>query len=396
MRTIASGALGVAATAAVVACGDGFGPRREITLNFCGLTPAVAIQADDGRWVSVGSGSSVTFLAPSRLAMAIAYPVSNILVLYYATADEAIKQYSCAQDAGAGNNKTVNVSVRGLGANEFGMIATPGNLHMHVPADFPLCCLPAEPVDIVAWKQYEPATGLPSVPRMIIRRGQNPVDNTTLPVFDFASAEAFAPVARTLTLAAAPTGTPIFAQTDFFTASGISMMVSADSTSGTSLVHHAVPVDKLAADDMHVVRFGADFRDVTLFFHASADRTLTFGLPMIRPTLTSVDGRLQVDLPVQPDYDKLFSMWLYDDDNNTISIVASSAYLDGAANWSFRVPNLSHIPEFGTLGTVSGGLVYSAFVSSMPLAFRITDARDGDVFRTASVLGGRQDALVRP
>jgi len=386
-------ALGIPVLAgiAIAACGDGLGPRREITLTFCSPMAAVAVQNPSGAWVHVGSGTRVTFPALPRIAMAIAYPVSNAVSFYYASADEVVKTFSCPQDAGPSTNKTVNVSLRGIGANEFAMIATPGNTHMHVPADFPLCCLPPQPVDVVAWKQYEPAGRLPTVPRIIIRRGLNPENNSTLPVFDFASAEAFAPVTRTLTLAAAPAGTPIYSQTDFFTASGVTMMVSADSTSSTSLAHHAVPADKMAADDMHVVRFGADFRDVIVFFHAAADRTVPFGPAMTPPILTTVNERLHVDVPRQPEYDKQLSLSAYADAGSTIQIIASSEYLDdGAGHWSFTFPDLSHIPEFGTTtSNFVGGFMYGAYVSSMPLTFRTPDAKDGDVFRIAHLFGQR-------
>ena len=396
MRALFCGSLAIAATTVVVACGDGFGPRREITLNFCSPVAAVAVLADNGNWVRVGSGTRVTFPASPRVAIAIAYPVSNILILYYASAEEVVKEYSCPTDPGNPNFKTVNVSVRGLGANEFGMLAMPGGeTHVHLPADFPLCCLPLEPVDIVVWKQYEPTNAFPTVPRIIFRRALNPENNSTLPVFDFASAEAFTPATRTLTLIAAPPG-PIFAQTDFRLASGATLMVSADSTSGTSMVHHVVPAERMAADDMHVIRLGASSRDATLFFHTPSDRSLTFGPAMIQPTFTQVDSRLHVEVPIQPEYDKLFSLFLYDDANTTISLTASSEYLEsGSAHWSFTVPDLSHIPEFGTLSTISGGFVWSAYVTSMPLGFRTPEAQDGDFFRKGWTFGSTQGALAR-
>ena len=387
----ASWIIAIAVIVGVAACGDGTGPRRPLTLQFCSLVAVVAMQDGRGDWIAAGSGTTVTIPALPHIALAVAYPNNTGLTLYYVSAEEAANSFTCPQNGDPGN-RTVNVSVRGLNANEFGMIHTPGNLHIHVPADFPLCCLPPRPADIVAWTQRELPNGFPSLERMIIRRDQFPENNTTLPVLDFASAEAFTPVATTLTLSGAPSGTPIFAQNDFISADTIFALTSVDSSSTGSLTVRGVPADKLEADDKHILRVDGGNRNVTVVYHAPTDRTVTFGPAMTRPTFSLADTRLHVQLPVQPEYSAQFNLTVFDDAGHTFSITASRAYLDGSASsWMFTIPDLSHIMGFGTRQP-TGGFTFSAYVSSMPWTSRTLEARAGDVFRTASS-SGRQETL---
>src|SRR5207344_2249304 len=151
---------------------------------------------------------------------------------------------------------------------------------------FQLTDVPDGALDLLASLSTTNTTTLSSsVDKLIIRRGVNSGNNSTLPVLDFSSAEAFDPVQANLTIGNIGSDLAVVL-TSYFTAAGSG---AAGATLGGSLIpgagpftYFGVPTSEQVAGDLHLalaIAFpgltSADQgRHAALYFKDPTDRTV--------------------------------------------------------------------------------------------------------------------------
>jgi hypothetical protein len=292
----------------------------------------------------------------------------------YATVSSAVEQFSLAIIYGTqaelsgqgsaqclpGTGKTVNGTVAGVGALQSATVSLGTAAAGAVGGTFQLKNVPDGALDLIAGRSTtSQTTFLPTLDKLIIRRGVNAADNSTLPVLDFGAAEAFDPVQANLTIA--NLGTDVaFVTSSYFTSAG-----SGSSGAGLSSIslpgsgpfkYFGVPAAKQAAGDLHVAiafalasltafdqtRFGA------LYFKDATDRTITLGaalnIPTVSTAATTPYVRFRATAAIQAAYNKNLSL-SFTQSNTTVarsvSITATEGYLAGLATYDFTIPDFT-------------------------------------------------------
>jgi hypothetical protein len=369
----------------LTASGDGIGAEKlslelqvaermpvSIAVRYCtGLEPFwVAFQDGNGTWTqalpSVGGGMTTfsSAFSTNRGAIATLVRVSagfTALGVQYGTPTEltAVGDTNPDDCGGSGVTKTLQGTVAGLGTNEFALINTGfgsrARVRLDVGNSFELHALPTGPQDLLATRTTQTTEG-DALTRMIVRRNLDLPDGATLPVLDFASAEAFAPAVANVTFGGLGTEG----------ASGSSSLLTSHGTLGVTLVtspvttvtrqYVALPEAQLLPGDLQVLfatanpPTGGDGRTATLYFRAPTDRTLTLGAPLIHPTFTTIATepalRLRAQFAAQDDYDRSAGV-SFQGATTTVSVSMTSAYAalteDG---YDLVVPDLSHAAGF--------------------------------------------------
>ncbi len=180
--------------------------------------------------------------------------------------------------------------------------------------------------------------------RLILRRDVTPAAGT-LGAFDFGSAEAFAPDTATLTVAGDFGDNVTYSMSYRTGAACLLGRLPAGSTGAMQLL--GVPAGRQVATDYHVVDAvarglagGSNFRWVTLYHHALADRFIAFGPYLSGATVTVLPGpylRLEFagDLPPELDTYVVASY-------GGASVRATIAYLTDVAE-TLAMPDLSGV-----------------------------------------------------
>jgi hypothetical protein len=172
---------------------------------------------------------------------------------------------------------------------------------------------------------------------LILRRGLDPADGSTLDVLDFSSDEAFEPVERQLTVENAAGEfvatisayvTPNGAVAPFFT--GLPAIDGASTYFG-------VPADQQQAGDLHVISVFAapdaedplTTRTAGRVFAEATDQTITLGAALAGVTTEVVETdpyvRLRTTYTAQADYGSFYFV-TYDQSDRTATILASSSF----------------------------------------------------------------------
>ncbi len=215
----------------------------------------------------------------------------------------------------------------------------------------------------------------------IIRRGLNPPDGSTLPVLDFESAEAFDPVEKTLTLNNLGSD-GAFVSESFFTPSGATGLLYAEASQSTESTRtfKAVPDGVLQSGDLNLLTVTAfapgtttptTVRSAITFFAAAADQSLTLGPDVGTVTVTSAGSSPytmpRVQYTLQPEYDRFFT-WAASQTagatGHTLTMSASSGYLDGASGLDLTMPDFSSIGFDDSWALVPGVEVTWSFGAS--------------------------------
>ena len=181
---------------------------------------------------------------------------------------------------------------------------------------------------------------------MIIRRGLNPANNETLPVLDFGTAEAFAPVDANVSVG--NLGSDQAFVTSFYLTTGQAnavLFTTADRGAGP-FTYYGVPAAKRNADDLHLAVAIAEpaggttvdgFRFAGLYFKDPTDRSLTLGAALPAPTVSAVGTtpyvRLRAAGTLPADYRSHVSVEFLQVNASTVrevTINATGAYLNAA------------------------------------------------------------------
>jgi hypothetical protein len=272
------------------------------------------------------------------------------LSIVYGTQAElsAQGQPQCVPESG----KTVNGTVANLGARDLADV-TLGDSYSDVGGQTPafqLLNVGAGPLDLIASQTARnPTTDEPTLARMIIRRGLNQANNSTLPVLDFNSAEAFVPVETDVAvgnLGAADAFLVHF----YFTAGATGAFVGFDGPRRGPFKHHGVPAAKQLPSDLHLaVIFAAGSSDTRLagvFFKQPTDRTITLGDALPAPAVEAVSrapyARLRAAGSLTAAYDKYVSV-SFAQAGRRATIDASTGYLSNATTYDLTIPDFTAV-----------------------------------------------------
>ena len=283
------------------------------------------------------------------------------LTIVYGTQTELNGQGTQICLPGAG--KTVNGSVAGVNAAG-GQAATvslgPSVADASAAGTFQLTDVPDGALDLVAARSTTNTTTFStSVDKLIIRRGVNASNNSTLPVLDFGSAEAFDPVQGNLTIGNIGSDLAIVL-TSYFTAAGSG---AAGATVGGSFIpstgpfkYFGVPASKQAAGDLHLALAIAfpgltstdQARVAALYFKDPTDRTVTLGAALGAQTISAAATtpyvRFRATGPIPAEYGKLLELdFSQGTAARNVSIAATEGYLAGATTYDITVPDFSGV-----------------------------------------------------
>ena len=381
----------IVATAALAACSDGRlpsppPPPTTVVVAYCaGLEPTwVAFQDGDAAWTQAQptpSGSNKTFrheFAADRGAIAtLSGSGGNITVLsvLYGTPAELVTAGDTnPRDCGPAPAKTLLGTVAQLDTNETAFVSASFNSRVRVSVDrtFELKGLASGPRDLLATRTTR-TDGSDVITRLMLRRGVDVPDSTTLPVLDFASAEAFAPAVATVSLdglgaESAVSGTRLLTDRDELT---VSLMIGP--TTAVTRPYVALPESQLLAGDLQILSASVSAattgsaRSATLYFRTPADRTLTLGAPLITPTFSTVASapalRLRAHFVPQSEYDRS-AVVVYQQGTTTfvaISMTAAYAALT-ETGYDLVIPDLSGAVGFDPAWSLHPGatLLWSA------------------------------------
>ena len=307
-------------------------------------------------------------LTRNRPQRANAYASSFALIydlnILYGTQTELNGQGTSQCPPAAGAGKTVNGTVANVGTQQTATISLgPSSAGASgTSTSFQLTNVPDGALDLIAGRTTTTISGTNftiALDKLIIRRGVNAANNSTLPVLDFGSAEAFDPVQPNLTIA--NLGTDVaFAASSYFTGSGSGTVGAGLSTfslpSSGPFKYYGVPANKQAAGDLHVVlAFAVPSLQATdptriagLYFKDPTDRTVTLGPALTAPTVTAAATtpyvRFRATGPIQTQYNKYINVG-YDQANagRSVSITATEGYLAGLTNYDFTIPDFTAV-----------------------------------------------------
>jgi hypothetical protein len=364
-----------------------------------------------------------TLLLRNRPTRANAYAASSLagnftLSIFYGTQAElnATGTTRCL----AGSGKTVNGSVAGLSSgatSQQSATISLGSASASASAQqltFQLKDVPDGALDLIAGRQTTTInpndfTFTIALDKLIIRRGVNAAANSTLPVLDFGSAEAFDPAQANLTLA--NLGTDIgYTITSYFTASGSGTTGAALSTfpspGAGPFKYYGVPSNKQAAGDLHLaIAFAipsltntSQSRFAALYFKDPTDRTMTLGAAFPAPTITTaatapyVRFRAQGTLPTE--YNQFFSIsYNQAQAGRNVAISASQNYLAGATTFDFTIPDFTAVAGWdNNWGPIAGqSTTWSVTGYSFTGSFNTATPTEGSTFK-----GGSRNGTLTP
>ena len=252
--------------------------------------------------------------------------------------------------------RRVSGSVPDLGVRQFADITLGSSSAFATALEpaFQLTGVADGPLDLVASRTFvDPTTFEAIVDRLIIRRGLNPADNATLPVLDFAAAEAFAPAVANLAVANLGTD-EAFVLSSIVTAGaplGARIFVSSGLSAGP-FRYYGVPASRQVAGDLH---FGAaftfsgengEFRGSGLYFEHPTDRSVTLGPPLPVPDVRTVPAtpyvRLRATGSLTTAYDR-YARVHFGQPGRSATIEASAAYLFEATTYDLAIPDFTGV-----------------------------------------------------
>jgi hypothetical protein len=244
---------------------------------------------------------------------------------------------------------------------------------------------------------------------MMIRRGLNQADGSSIPVIDFNGAEAFVPATAIVTFANLGFDYDINYQltTGFFiTANGSTASVF-DAKTGSGGTFYGVPSANLIASDLQGLQATVmnlnhtSSRSVAAYFHALANKTLPFGAALTTPTVTSsVSGtvllpRLQGTL--QTEYDTgVGASFSQSATNHSVTVLASKGYIGAGTAYGLEVPDLVPSGYLGSWGLIAGAATpYTLFATGASTGAPTNAIVDGTTFQSAATTGSVPSAAIR-
>ena len=338
------------------------GRATNVTLAFC---PAdfptwVATQDDQGAWVRTLPDPDNVFRVAigARGGVAVVHD-GTFLDVTYATPRELNAYFQCDNGIPVGP-KTIHGTVSGGTLNTVVNVAL-GESRLEMPPgtnEFTLHSVPASPLDLLAthdtisFKHDVPSR----VMRMIIQRNLNLANEAHLDL-DFNGQTAVQPAVGKLTInGLSSAGSSVYAA--FQSANGSAATTYQLDSGGTVHNYLGLPPAFTAVGDLHMLRIddaestplAPSTRFVTLYFRDVADRTVTMGPSVGRPTLSPLPGgnapRWRVQLQAQPEYESFVEVALFQPTpgvNRVAALRMTADYLGTGApqTWDLSMPDLT-------------------------------------------------------
>ena len=358
------------------------GAPTFVEVPFCaGLQPSwVAFQDGNGAWTQalpVIAGRSATFshaFTTDRGAIATVRVfrtgLTTLDIQYGLPSELTIVGDTTPAHCASTNSETLLGSVAGIDTNEVASInAGFGTRDLVALAegssDFALPSLIAGPQDILATR-ISRLNGTNVLTRVILRHTLALPDSSTLPVIDFNSTEAFAPIVANATVnGLGPEGAA--SRTRLRTSlseSQISFLTSSETTS--SRTFYAIPESQLQPGDLQVLSATANpttaniIRSAEVYFRAPIDQTLTLGAPATMPALSTIAAtpslRLRAKFDIQSDYDRLTSITYQQGQNTVVTVAMTASYAAlGDFGYDLVVPDLTNAPGFDARWALHAG-----------------------------------------
>jgi hypothetical protein len=413
-----------------MACSDSTSPPRtpggdgggtSVSIPFCaGTEPSwLAFQDGEGAWTRAeptSTGARITYQhtfnsdhAGVATARVFAHGVSAVTVQYGAPVELAIIGDTNPLQCGGPVPFALLGSVAGLDTNEEAQISAGLELRTTAPhgADntFALIGLNPGPQEVLAARvtRIDPSTVV--VSRLILRRVGDLPDSTTLPVFDFNSAESFAPAIGDVTVAGmGPEGAIV--NTLLHTAHSISVVsFGVNDMQTATRSYRALPESQLATGDLQILSAqsgpvpSSDLRSAVLFFRSPVQQTLTLGPVVTPPTFSTVATtpalRLRAHFVPQAAYDQLTTISFQQGVTTVMTVGMTAAYASiTGAGYDLVIPDLSTAAGFDPAWALHAGTAVSWSVSRTGGTLGLgSDAVpvDGSVQRNASVFGALPD-----
>ena len=372
-------------SASVLACSDSTGPDPddlvEVLLDFCSpRTPIFAAYQNEGRdWAQVtpDAAGTIGFQATERFGLALVWQQGADFTTEYLFATpadlEALNGVSCIEGAGS---KLLNGSVANVDATSAAMISMADAFaYVEPPASgFILSDLPTGSIDLIAHREV---VGISSVvpERIIIRRAQDRVNGSTIPVLDFASSEAQNTAAHTFAASGLVATDDNYYLLTFNTPTTRrhSLSLFEPFGAGTHTVY-GVPGALTQAGDWHELEVFSDasatYRGGVNFYRVPANQTIVLGADLNNPTLTTVASsphlRLRTQLPSQSEYGAFLSVQHVQESRGVeVVITVTNSYYGGTpVTWDVTIPNLSGFQGFPAAARLQSGVATDWFVEA--------------------------------
>lgn len=338
------------------------------SFGFCGAAEQpiwVAAQNATGSWQRVtGVANSYSFSISANGG--VAYVTQNgaddySLNLFYGSLSELQARGGAVCPTAA--TKTVLGSVAGLNAGALGRAqVTLGSASAIVVAPstaFTLSEVASGVLDLVAARSTTNLSTFATVTdKLIIRRGLNPANGSTLPVLDFNAAEAFDPDVKSVSITNA-NGEMVSVSTVYSTGTGSSALLGSDLPAVTTTrSFYAVPTAKQATGDLHLLSgsaivsggsSNATVRTATLVFKDAVNQTLPLGATLATPIFSTVATspylRPRITLAQQADYSRFWIVG-YTQGSGSLAraatILMTQGYL-GSAAFDHTIPDFSGV-----------------------------------------------------
>jgi hypothetical protein len=392
----------------------------SIAVRYCsGLEPNwVAFQDGNGAWRQAEpsiAGGTITFRADfstNRGAMAalhrLAADFTALAVLYGTPAELIAAGDTNPLHCGPVESKTLFGTVAGLDTNEFALIGAGNGARARVSPDqgesFLINAVPGGPQDFLATRTTR-ANGSQAITRMIMRRGLDLPDNATLPVFDFAAPEAFAPAVANVSLTGLGASGASAGSSLRTSRAEIPVTPLTSQTADVIRPYVALPEAQLRPGELQSLfasanpTGSAEGRSARLYFRAPTDRTLALGAPLIPPTFITVATapalRLRARFVPQSDYDRSAGISYQQGATTIVGVAMTAAYADLAGDgYDLPVPDLSRAAGFDPAWALrpGGTLLWLAARSGGTLGFGANATPTDGATQRSAVAAGSIDA----
>jgi hypothetical protein len=317
-----------------------------------------AYRNDGEAWTRLSPDANGSFAFTAAPKVAIAFVLGNQVETFYTSAQdlEAVSGLTCQVQGG----KTLSGSWANLGAGAFAVV-TAGSSRVAGSGPFILTSVPDGTLDLVAIN-YRDGIG-PS--EAIIRRDLVPANGSSLPVFDFSSAEAVPLASNLLTVSGLLSGDFNNLFITIRTANGtIQDWEHGIAYAGATRTFRSVPSALLREDDLHTLSFNArgenftSYRAEILYYRQPSDKDVVLGPKLNPATFTTLATtpylRIRGTLPSQPQYGSAvrfyFSQLTSTGGERDWNVTGTARYFGGSApsTWELEIPDLSAVTGFPT------------------------------------------------
>lgn len=370
-----------ASLAVTVQTGGGGGGSGAVVWQFCD-TQRIPLwfawqDGTSGAWTRVVAGPNQTYpFSLSQNVGAVAYVqtqagVAASLIILRSSRTE-LQSLALAECLTNPARKTINGTVTGLSAGQLAGVAVgSATAFISPPAtSFTLNNVSNITTDLLAARATVNATTFATTPdRFVLRRSINPPAGGTLPVVDFASAEAFAPASAQYTIENTG-GEQLSSSIGLFTNNGPVGFFSFNDplATGNTRTVYGLPAARTQGGDLHQVQFiavaasGVSSRQILQYNRDITARTLTLGPVVNAPQLSTAASapyaRIRAIGTWQAEYGDGFGVGFSQNEGGgrIWSVQTSRAYAGTGPSYSVELPDFSGVAGFNLAWGLQSGL----------------------------------------